>query len=519
MIKKTHPSPIVTQPREGGTPTNIPKIDHYFRQRYPQYSDFKLYTTSTKTYSKILTSVDIAQRTNCFYKIQLITLPSHSIFMVIARAGKVGAEGTFYVFEYQKLKQAIKDFNSRVKKRLAPRGRFSEIEVLEDNQEDYNEFEVFQNLVETESDFSGEVVQLFAKILGLQIFGPDVLDLGYDAQKMPLGFLSPETIQKARDALEALSKEIENTDGQRSRRSSNQVQIKNFNHDFYSMIPHIYTNNDWFLLKTEEDVEEKRDLLEELSQMTLKSADISLKLNKKNLQKVEEAIEDLENLDIEALSRQSKVYKMFENYAYSTMSYGRDLISQIFEVNNQDEFEEFESHSSTISNHRLLWFPCTSANVLEILKNGIQSQTTKNATTPLIFTESCGNAFGMLGVQGWNQNEKFSLICEVACGDDPYIEDPEEFSWLNRKKNHWKVTKKKAKGKHSVMYTFQDLKGHKVEEKVLSDGVILPVDKSGKTTAGDSRWSYAFDSTRSKYWAVFNPKQVRVRYLVQYRNW
>lgn len=88
--------------------------------------------------------------------------------------------------------------------------------------------------------------------------------IGYNINKMPLGKLSKQSINKGYKILKELHSEVE-------KKKSNSRTIEELTNDFYSNIPHDFgfMKMHHFILDTVKKVKDKLDMLESLSEIKI----------------------------------------------------------------------------------------------------------------------------------------------------------------------------------------------------------------------------------------------------------
>jgi len=102
------------------------------------------------------------------------------------------------------------------------------------------------------------VKDLLDLIFDINMMNRQMVEIGYDAKKMPLGKLSEENIRLGYGILKKVMQAIKDRDEQ---------AISDLNNDFYSYIPHDFgfQKMRYFMIDTEDKVKKKLEMLESLA--------------------------------------------------------------------------------------------------------------------------------------------------------------------------------------------------------------------------------------------------------------
>lgn len=189
-------------------------------------------------------------------------------------------------------------------------------------------------------------------------------EIGYDAQKLPLGKLSPEIIQQGYSILDKISNVVN------SNNKNNKVQLQNLCSQFYSYIPHNfgYQRMENFVIDTKQKVKEKIDLLSSLENIQIATKLLKdNNINPEDVNMIDQNYGKL-NCNIKSLNKTDKMYKLILDYVSKThgsthSSYTLDVLN-ILELDKQVDRERFDS---SLHNRMLLWHGSRLTNYVGIL--------------------------------------------------------------------------------------------------------------------------------------------------------
>merc|ERR1719424_59247 len=133
-----------------------------------------------------------------------------------------------------------------------------------------------------------------------------MVEIGYDAKKMPLGKVSKNTIKQGYEVLQKLSKEL-------GKPSPNSATIAQLSSDFYTVIPHDFGFQKMsnFILRDKKSLKEKILMVESLADI-----EIASKLLSNDMPDVNPADEHYKKLkcDMKPLKKSDATYKMLCDY-------------------------------------------------------------------------------------------------------------------------------------------------------------------------------------------------------------
>ncbi|KAJ7536807.1 hypothetical protein O6H91_12G082200 [Diphasiastrum complanatum] len=312
-----------------------------------------------------------------------------------------------------------------------------------------------------------------SSICNFNMMKQQMMEIGYDARKMPLGKLSKSTILKGYEALKKIAAALD---------SGKRKTLSDLSSEFYTVIPHDFGFKDMgaFVIDTPQKLKNKLEMDDPAycHYMCLKC----------ELQPLDDNKEEVAWISNYLKNTHAKTHS---NYTLE--------ILQLFRVNRDGEAERFKSFSDT-PNRMLLWHGSRLTNWTGILSQGLRIAPPEAPVTGYMFGK--GVYFADMVSKSANycctshaEPVGVLLLCEVALGE------MQELTRAKYDANKLPRGKLSTKG---VGQTTPDPKGF----KVLDDGVVVPM-STAKTQ--DTRGTYL----QYNEYIVYNTAQIRMRYLLQ----
>ncbi|KAG8389499.1 hypothetical protein BUALT_Bualt02G0235800 [Buddleja alternifolia] len=481
-------------------------------------------------YDAMLNQTNVGQNNNKFFVIQVLESDDGGKFMVYYRWGRVGVKGQDklngpYTSQEAAISEFEKKFFDKTKNCWYDRKEFvshhrSYTWLEMDYTETKNEPPVHQKCDSTmkrqpqESKLEARIAKFISLICNMSMMRQQMMEIGYNAEKLPLGKLSKSTILKGYDVLKRIADVI----GQADRKTLSQLSG-----EFYTVVPHdfgfkntgkysllfshdprvatsMFDASGLFIIDTPQKLKGKLEMVEALGEI-----EVAMKL-------IEDAA-DMEDplyshyrrlqCELRPLEVHSEEFSMIEKYTKNThakthSSYDVDII-QIFKVSREGEAERFQKFSGT-KNRMLLWHGSRLTNWAGILSQGLRIAPPEAPVTGYMFGKGvyfadmfsksanycCSSQASTAGVL---------LLCEVALGDMA------ELPTANYDADKLPPGKLSTKG---VGGTAPDLS----EAQKLEDGVIVPLGTPKQQSGPKGSLLY-------NEYIVYNVEQIRMRYLVQ----
>uniref|UniRef100_A0A516AGD1 Poly [ADP-ribose] polymerase n=1 Tax=Lingulaulax polyedra TaxID=160621 RepID=A0A516AGD1_LINPO len=414
-------SSMTTVIAKGGVP-----VDKLF----PRKDQYHVYQQDGEVWDCMLNQTNVGANNNKFYVIQLLEKDSGGGFLVWNRWGRVGAAG-------QTQEQACHDvgsakstfqakFQSKTKNHWQNRkdfkavtGHYTYIEV------DYGTAGAAASQPSQDakdvppSKLPPTVQRLMSLICDTNMMKQAMMEIGYDAKKMPLGKISKKMIKEGFEALQVIAAELD-------KKKPNQVVIGDASSRFYSVIPHDFgfQHMSNFIIQTKERLEEKLKMVEALQDIEVAHRLLEDDKGKPDKHPADVHYEKLKT-ELVPVAEASKDWKLVEGYMQNThaathSSYKLKLKS-LFAVEREGEAERFKKFEAA-KNRQLLWHGSRLTNWCGILSQGLRIAPPEAPVTGYMF----GKGVYFADMVSKSSNYCFAsksnsagimLLAEVALGD------------------------------------------------------------------------------------------------------
>ncbi|KAL4202726.1 hypothetical protein AMTRI_Chr02g265080 [Amborella trichopoda] len=463
-------------------------------------------------YDAVLNQTNVGQNNNKFYVIQALEADSGGKYMVYTRWGRVGVRGQDKLFgPYTSRDCAANEFQSKFvsktknswsdRKNFIPYAKsytWLEMDYSEDTRKNKADQDKHNNCIvaaqprKTRLDW--RIAEFISLICNVSMMKQQMLEIGYNAEKLPLGKLSKSTITKGYDVLKRIADVI----GQPDRH-----KLEQLSGEFYTVIPHDFGFKKMreFVIDTPQILKRKLEMVEALAEI-----EVATKLLEDDLQAQEDPLYShygrlhCELVPLEADSQEfSLIEQYMRNTHAETHSYYTVDIVRVFKVSRETDNERFRKFSST-KNKLLLWHGSRLSNWTGILSQGLRIAPPEAPVTGYMFGKGVyfADMFSKSANYCYSSHSSRAgvlLLCEVALGDMA------ELLTANCNADQLPEGKLSTKG---VGATTPDPSGF----CVLEDGVIVPLGKPKKQPGPQGSLLY-------NEYIVYNVDQIRMRYVLQ----
>ncbi|XP_074091074.1 poly [ADP-ribose] polymerase 2 isoform X1 [Macrotis lagotis] len=471
-----------------------------------------VYCEGDDIYDVMLNQTNLQFNNNKYYIIQLLEDDGQRNFSVWMRWGRVGKVGQHSLVtcsgDLNKAKEIFqKKFFDKTKNSWEDRGSFEKVPGKYDMlQMDYTtntqgEEESKEGTVapisppKVESQLELPVQELIELICNIQTMEEMMVEMKYDIKKAPLGKLTVAQIKAGYQSLKKIEDCIRSGLGGRSL-----VEACN---EFYTRIPHDFGLRTPPLIRTEQELKDKIQLLEALGDI-----EIAIKLVKTELKTPEHPLDQhYRNLHcaLRPLDHSCHEFKVISQYLHSTHApthndYTMTLLD-VFEVEKEGENEAFRKD---LPNRMLLWHGSRLGNWVGILSHGLRIAPPEAPMTGYMF----GKGIYFADMSSKSANYCFAsrlkdvgllLLSEVALGEcNELLEANPEAAGL-------------LQGKHSTkgMGKMAPNPSH----YVTLNGSTVPLGPASNTGILNPE-GYTLNYNE---FIVYNPNQVHMRYLLKIR--
>ncbi|KAJ4849285.1 Poly [ADP-ribose] polymerase 2 [Turnera subulata] len=480
-------------------------------------------------YDAILNQTNVANNNNKFYVIQLLESDDGGRFMVYNRWGRVGVKGQDKIFgpytcQHDAISEFEEKFYAKTKNFWSERKEFTcypkcytwlEMDYSEREIEPavQQKSEIARSIQPQETKLESRVAKFISLICNVSMMKQQMMEIGYNANKLPLGKLSKSTILKGYDVLKRIADVIGTAD---------RSKLEQLSGEFYTVIPHDFGFKKMreFVINTPQKLKGKLEMVIAFpSVMEICFIDFNIWLVEA-LAEIEVATKLLEDepgmqddplychynrlgCGLTPVEVDSEEFFMIATYLQNTHAkthsrYTVD-IAQIFRVTRAGENERFRKFSST-KNRMLLWHGSRLTNWTGILSQGLRIAPPEAPVTGYMFGKGVYFADMFSKSANYCYTTRAApagvlLLCEVALGDMA------ELLCAKYDADNLPAGKLSTKG---VGGTAPDLS----DAKALEDGVIVPLGKPKEQPGHKGSLLY-------NEYIVYNVDQIRMRYVIQ----
>lgn len=465
-----------------------------------------VYCEGKDVYDVMLNQTNLQFNNNKYYLIQLLeddNSKSYSVWMRWGRVGKVGQNSlTACGGDLLKAKNVFKKkFVEKTKNEWEDKDCFEKIPGKYDlvfmdyssNDKEENKTESDSAPVKKTCSLDAKVQSLLELICDLKAMEECVLEMKFDTRKAPLGKLTTEQIRAGYAALKKIEECLK-------KKGSNRDLLDACN-QFYTRIPHDFGLKPPPIIRSEEELKEKIELLEALSdiQIAVKMVQSSTDSEDHPLDRQYKSL----HCGLQPLEPSAHEYQVIERYLQSThASTHREYTMTVLEIFSVDREGETENFLKDMHNRTLLWHGSRLSNWVGILSKGLRIAPPEAPVTGYMFGK--GIYFADMSSKSANycftnqqNNVGLLLLCEVALGDCNELLDADY------------EANKLPSGKHSTKGLGQT--GPDPKNSITLDGVTVPMGPGVRTGATRSNgYSLLYNE-----FIVYNPSQARMRYLLR----
>ncbi|GAQ87205.1 poly(ADP-ribose) polymerase 1 [Klebsormidium nitens] len=337
----------------------------------------------------MLNQTNVGANNNKFYVIQVLESDSGKSYSVWTRWGRVGVPGQNKLQSGYDKEGAIREFEKKFFEKTknywsarhdfaAVPGKYTWLEMDYDGPEDEQD-EKLKALSEkdkgkskapvksAESKLDSRVRELIELICNLDMMSQQMVEIGYDARKMPLGKLSKKTIMRGYEVLKKISAAME---------SKQNNKLAELSSEFYTVIPHDFGFKKMsdYVIKSPAMLKKKLEMVEALAEIELATKLLGGDGEASDVHPADQNYDRL-NCDLEPVDDDSEEAKMLRKYVQNTHGHTHSgyklVVEQIFKVRRQSEEERYKPYSDN-HNRMLLWHGSRLTNWTGILSQGLR---------------------------------------------------------------------------------------------------------------------------------------------------
>ncbi|CAD8213999.1 unnamed protein product [Paramecium octaurelia] len=449
-------------------------------------ADYHVYEINNKIYDSLLNQTNIAQgnNNNKFYIAQILESDNQPFkYYFFTRWGRVGQKGQ-HAAKQLSLQSCIEEYENKIYEKTVT-GDYKMLEkfLIKQNSELSNDLAHYEK-----SKLQNEIKDLLKLIYDVKMMDKQMMEIGYDSSRMPLGKLGNQTIKKGYSLLKKIAEAINET---KLTKPKKKCLLESLSSDFYSYIPH---NNGYSKLKsldTNQDIKEKLEML-----ASLEAIEIATSLIQNESGNLFDNYYLKLNSAIKLVDTDSEDYELIQKYVDNThgsthSSYNLKIL-EIFKIKRKGEKDKFKN----VGNRMLLWHGSRLTNFVGIISQGLRIAPPEAPCTGYMFGKGVYFADSVSKSANYcctspSNPVGLILLCDVALGK--WQERTEADYEASNLEPDCQSTKGIGKMAPDETVEFQDMK---VPIGILEDQQL----KS--------------DLMYNEY-IVYNVDQVRIKYLVK----
>ncbi|TPX68181.1 hypothetical protein SpCBS45565_g03249 [Spizellomyces sp. 'palustris'] len=467
-----------------------------------------VYENGTDVYDALLNQTEIKANNNKFYIIQVLEEDAGRNYYLWTRWGRVGQNGMNKLESLSK-EQAIRGFERKFydksRNNWGDRANFSKIPgkyfLLErdfggDDEEEVNE-KVEEGTKEEriipDSKLPPEVQDLIKLIFNVDMMTQSMVEIGYDAKKMPLGKLSKGNIEKGYAVLAKISDEL-------TKAGPDRDKLSDYSSQFYTIIPHEFGMSRPPIIDSPQLLKRKLEMVEALGDIEIATSILSA-TNKVLDQNPVDLHYSTLRTDLVPVDEKSDDYQLVKKYLENTHA----ATHRNYELEIEDLFEVVSRHGEddrfkNLPNRQLLWHGSRLTNFVGILSQGLRIAPPEAPVTGYMFGK--GVYFADMVSKSANYcctsrraPTGILLLCEVALGEQLRLKKADYDAGARCKQANCQST-------HGLGETMPDPAG----------AVKLPKDQDVTVPCGQSTTSGVSDAALLyNEFIVYDVAQVRIR--------
>ncbi|CAF2823534.1 unnamed protein product [Rotaria sp. Silwood2] len=448
-------------------------------------------TETGDIYMAVLGLVDITRGTNSFYKMQLLESDNGQ------QCRRNEAINAFHALFLDKTGNNWLDRKNFQK---LPNKHYP----LEIDYGQHGDSDKMKKLLETanlniHSKLENSVQELIKMIFNVENMQQALLSFDIDLNKMPLGKLSKNQLDKAYQILSELQTLI--TSGV----TTSKTAIIDASNRFYTLIPHACGLGSLPLLDNVELIKTKTEMIDNLREIeiaysmldqsnnTIESSEHPIDVHYKKLK-----------CGLQPVDHNSEEFKIIEQYIIKTHAKTHDQytlkLRELFKTTRDGEFDRFKKFQ-TVENHQLLWHGSRTTNFAGILSQGLRIAPPEAPVTGYMFGKGVyfADMVSKSANYCWTSKqspEGLMLLCEVALGKMYECYKATSLSASNL-----------PNGTHSVKGCGSTMPDPK-EYYYTNDGLLIPMGHG--VSSGARQTSLLYNE-----YIVYDTDQINMKYLLR----
>ncbi|KAL8838167.1 MAG: hypothetical protein Q9176_005250 [Flavoplaca citrina] len=352
-------------------------------------------------YDASLNQTNIGGNNNKFYRLQLLYKARDDTYFTHTRWGRVGDFGQLKTMgPFNSLEPALKEFDKKFKDKSghkwedrgepAKKGKYTFIErSYEDDSDNEKPTPKEEDGVDEEeeekieSKLPVQTQRLIELIFNQNHFNAVLEGIGYNADKLPLGKLSKNTLKKGFEYLQELAALIKHPKLAGDKHGVSQTEaIEDYSNKYYSTIPHEFGRHRPPPIDNNDILRKETSMLDTLSDMEVANTIMKTAQDKKKdveaVNMLDKRFKELNMDEMTPLDHKSDEYKGLADYLIKSsgsthgIKYRLEDIFRIQRAGEVDRFDNSEFSKLHKSDKRLLWHGSRTTNFGGILSQGLR---------------------------------------------------------------------------------------------------------------------------------------------------
>ncbi|OQR67572.1 poly-like [Tropilaelaps mercedesae] len=479
-----------------------------------------IYTENGDIYDVMLNQTNVEFNNNKYYLLQLVKANSRNQYYVWFRWGRVGKKGQNNlipcannldkakdIFKKKFFDKTLNEFDER-HYFVKVKGKYDLVQVCADETDSQRLKEEVAKLTATSKtevtcSLEPKLRSLIELICNVKNMEGVLKQLNFDPKRSPLGKLTKQQIAAGYTALKTIEDCVSN-----GIRGARLTQACN---DFYTRIPHDFGMRAPPLICSYEEIREKIDLLEALTDVQFAVELLRRKMSTDNLHPIDQYYISLHTRLIKV--SQDEFDLLFKFLRTTHAPTHQEYVMNIMSAFVIDKREEVEGFNSRLSNRMLLWHGSRLSNWASIISQGLRVAPPEAPVTGYMFGK--GIYFADSSSKSANycfptraQDEGLLLLSEVALGK---VNELYEANY---------EAHRLPKGKHSVKGMGRMVPSKETFIKISSphDGhpVVVPCGELRDiSNQKQNRRSRRIFTLNYNEYVVYNVNQIKMRYILR----
>lgn len=336
-------------------------------------------------YTCTLNQTDIEANKNKFYIIQVIKMGSKYIYYT--RYGRLGDSGKPDHKEFTSSSAAIAAFEKQFKSKTGNNWKSKDNFVKKDGKYFLTKVEYetkdpipdVPKTIDVKSKLDDRVQNLMRLLSDVDTMNKALIQLEIDPKKMPLGKISNDQLDEAKNLLKSIgdliAKQPKSDDKkiQLSLNLDSNKELVGLSSKFYTYIPYSCGRKKPPVIDSKERLDNYNNMLEELRNLAVAVKITDAIKNNTDKHPCDVVYEGL-NTTIKAVDKSSDMWKYLCDYVNNTHApthHYKTEILDIYQIARQGESDTFDKFSKNIPNHALLWHGSRLTNFCSIMKTGL----------------------------------------------------------------------------------------------------------------------------------------------------